>query len=154
MLAELVEQEIRARMAEYRHPSMACMDALQVAASYYGWISDDCLRDLAALMDMTVEELEATATFYNHVYRKPIGRHVITVCDSVSCWIMGYESVRDHLMSRLCIGWGETTADGRFTLLPIQCLGACDRAPAMMIDEELYCHLDAEKIDAILAAHS
>lgn len=153
MLADLVEREIKARIAEYGNPKVACIDALEVASAYYGWISDDCLRDLAALLDMTAEELEATATFYNHVYRKPIGRHVITVCDSVSCWIMGYESVRDYLMSRLGIGWGETTDDGRFTLLPIQCLGACDKAPAMMIDEELYCNLDAAKIDAILAAH-
>ena len=153
MLADLVEREIRARMAEYPRPSMVCLDALQVAAAYYGWISDDCLRDLAELLDMTVEELDATATFYYHVYRKPVGRHVIMVCDSASCYIMGYESVRDHLMSRLGVGWGDTTEDGRFTLLPIQCLGACDRAPAMMIDEELFCHLDADKIDAILATY-
>jgi len=153
MLAELVEREIRERMAHYRHPSLACLEALQAAASYYGWISDDCMRDLAELLDMTVEELDSAATFYNHLYRKPIGRHVIMVCDSVSCWIMGYEGVRDYLTSRLGIGWGETTDDGRVTLLPIQCLGACDRAPAMMIDEELYCDLDAEKIDTILASY-
>jgi NADH-quinone oxidoreductase subunit E len=81
-----------------------------------------------------------------------VGRHIILVCDSVSCWIMGYESMVRHLQERLGIGLGETTADGVFTLLPIACLGACDQAPAMMIDDELYGNLDEKKIDEILAS--
>ena len=79
-----------------------------------------------------------------------MGRHVIRVCDSVSCWIVGYEQIRDHLRQRLQVEFGQTTADGRFTLLPIVCLGACDRAPAMMIDEDLYGNLTPEAVDAIL----
>jgi NADH-quinone oxidoreductase subunit E len=103
---------------------------------------------------MTVEELDGVATFYNEIYRKPVGRHVILVCDSVVCWIMGYDGVREHLTRRLGIDLGQTTPDGRFTLLPVQCLGACDHAPAMTVDGELYIDLDPEKIDKILEAHT
>jgi NADH-quinone oxidoreductase subunit E len=103
---------------------------------------------------MTPAELDAVATFYNLIFRKPVGKHVILVCDSVSCWIMGYERILQHLRDRLGIVLGETTADGVFTLLPIVCLGACDQAPAMMIDDELYGDLDAAKIDEILANYS
>jgi NADH-quinone oxidoreductase subunit E len=102
---------------------------------------------------MSPDELDSVATFYNLIYRKPVGRHVILVCDSVSCWIMGYDPIREHLSSRLGIGLGETTQDGRFTLLPIVCLGTCDHAPAMMVDDELYGDLDPAKIDEILAKH-
>ena len=76
------------------------------------------------------------------------------VCDSVSCWIMGYEKLRSQLTSRLGIKMGETTPDGRFTLLPIVCLGACDHAPVMMIDNETHRDLDPEKIDAVLEKYT
>jgi NADH-quinone oxidoreductase subunit E len=99
---------------------------------------------------MTPDELDSVATFYNLIFRKPVGRHVILVCDSVSCWIMGYERLRERLTARLGIRPGDTTADGRFTLLPIVCLGTCDHAPAMMIDEDLYRDIDPAAIDAIL----
>ncbi|MGA8282444.1 MAG: NAD(P)H-dependent oxidoreductase subunit E, partial [Desulfobacterales bacterium] len=82
--------------------------------------------------------------------RKPVGRHVILVCDSVSCWIMGYDRILARLKERLGIGFGETTADGRFTLLPNVCLGACDHAPVMMIDEDLYLDVGPQMLDRIL----
>jgi len=99
---------------------------------------------------MTPAELDAVATFYSLIFRKPVGKHVILVCDSVSCWVMGYDKTMDHLTSRLGIRLNETSADGQFTLLPVACLGACDRAPAMMIDEMLYTDLSPEKIDEVL----
>jgi len=102
---------------------------------------------------MTPDELDGVATFYNHIFRKPVGRHVILICDSVTCWIMGYEDMIQHLRKRLEIDFGETTPDGRFTLLPHVCLGCCDHAPAMMIDDDLYQDLDLEKIDRILGAY-
>jgi len=90
------------------------------------------------------------ATFYNLIFRKPVGRHVVMLCDSVSCWIMGYERMREHLTSRLGIQFGETTPDNRFTLLPIVCLGACDHAPAMIVNNNLHGDLDPDKIDKLL----
>jgi len=79
-----------------------------------------------------------------------VGQHVILICDSVSCWIMGYEDLLAHLVDRLGIGLGETTADGKFTLLPVSCLGTCDHAPALLIDDELYRDLTRERIDQVL----
>src|SRR5262249_28598428 len=96
------------------------------------------------------DELDGVATFYNLIFRRPVGQHVILLCDSVSCWIMGYERLQTHLRTRLGITLGETTADGQFTLLPIPCLGTCDHAPALMIDDALYRDLDPEKLDLVL----
>jgi NADH-quinone oxidoreductase subunit E len=99
---------------------------------------------------MTSDELDSVATFYNLVFRKPVGRHVILICDSISCWVMGFEKILDHIQNKLKIKYGETTKDNRFTLLPIPCLGTCDRAPALMIDNDLHRDLTVEKIDKIL----
>ena len=90
---------------------------------------------------MSAEELEDIATFYNLIFRKPVGEKVILLCDSVSCWLRGYEDVKQRLSEALGIEYGETTADGRYTLLPVPCLGACDRAPVMMVGDELHTHL-------------
>ena len=119
-----------------------------------GWVSDETVRDVAEILEMTPAEVDGVATFYSLIFRRPVGRHVILICDSVSCWTMGYDAIREHLKAKLGIGLGETSADGRFTLLPASCLGACDLAPVMMIDEELYGNLTPPKVDEILAKYS
>ena len=128
----------------------ACIEALRIVQRSHGWISDDRLCEVARLLDMSPDELDGVATFYNLIFRQPVGRHVILICDSVSCWIMGYEALRDTLQARLGVRLGETTADNRFTLLPIVCLGACDHAPTIMIDEDLHRDVDAGRLDAVL----
>jgi NADH-quinone oxidoreductase subunit E len=143
-------KEIEAELAHYPDKRAVCIDAMKVVQQHRGWVSDEALRDVAEFLEMPVAELDSVATFYNLIFRKPVGRHVIMVCDSVSCWVMGYERLRDHLTKRLGIKLGETTPDGRFTLLPIVCLGTCDHAPAMMVDNDLHRDLEIEKIDAIL----
>jgi NADH-quinone oxidoreductase subunit E len=153
VLTEQIKRDIETHVDRSWSRQAACIEALMLVEKHYGWVSDESMREVAEYLDMTTAELEAVATFYNHIYRRPVGRHVILVCDSVSCWIMGYEGVRDHLASRLGIGLGETTPDERFTILPVQCLGACDKAPAMMIDGRLYTNLTPETIDNILESH-
>jgi len=153
MLSEEERREIEAEVANYEQKKAACIDAMKIVQEHRGWVSDEAIQDLAGFLEMSPDELDSVATFYNLIYRKPVGRHVILVCDSVSCWIMGYDPIREHLTSRLGIGLGETTNDGRFTLLPIVCLGTCDHAPAMMVDDELYGDLDPARIDEILAKH-
>jgi NADH-quinone oxidoreductase subunit E len=154
MLSEEERREIEAEIPRYAQKQAVGPEALKVVQRHRGWISDESLRDVAALVEMTPAELDGVATFYNLVFRKPVGKHVILICDSVSCWILGYEDLREHLTARLGIRLGETTADGRFTLLPIMCLGTCDHAPAMMIDDQLYGDLTREKIDEILARYA
>lgn len=150
MLSPQERQEIEAEFPHYPDRQALSVEALKVVQRHRGWVSDDNLRDIAELLDMAPEALDAVATFYNLVFRRPVGRHVILLCDSVSCWLMGYESLRERLKTRLKVDFGGTTEDGRFTLLPICCLGTCDRAPALMIDEDLHRNVDPERIDQIL----
>jgi NADH-quinone oxidoreductase subunit E len=132
----------------------ACIEALKVVQHHRRWISDESLKDVAAYMNMSPEELDSVATFYNLLFRKPVGRHIILVCDSISCWVMGYDAIKDHLVNRLGIQYGQTTPDDRFTLLPNCCLGTCDTAPALMIDRDLYRNVKVDQLDEILQKYS
>lgn len=149
-LTESEAAEIRAAASHYPDPSAASIEALKIVQKHRRWVSDNNLQTVAELLGLSAAELDGIATFYNLIYRKPVGEKVIHYCDSVSCWMLGAERIREHISKRLGIGLGETTADGRFTLLPIVCLGACDRAPAMMVGDELYGDLDEASVDAIL----
>jgi NADH-quinone oxidoreductase subunit E len=153
MLTELEIEAIEAEFENYERKQAAVVEALKIVQRRRGWLTAQLLDEVADLLEMSVEEVGAVATFYNLIFLKPVGRHVILVCNSVSCWIMGNENVLRHLERRLGVELGETTADGRFTLLPTVCLGACHQAPAMMVDDDLHPHLDPEKIDTILESY-
>ena len=145
--------EIEALIEAYPDPRAASIEALMVVQKHRRWVSDEALRDIAALISMDAAELDGVATFYNLIYRRPVGRHVILLCDSVTCYIVGYEKIRRALEQKLGIVYGQTTADDRFTLLPIACLGACERGPALMIDEDTHFNVTTERLDQILAAY-
>ncbi len=138
-------------ISKHHDKQSASVEAMNLVQKQYGWVSDEHLEHLSELLELTPVELDSLATFYNYIYRRPVGRHVISICDSISCWIMGYDKIRRYLETRLGIQPGQTTRDGRFTLLPEPCLGACDQAPAMLIDGRLIGNLTEEKIDQILA---
>jgi NADH-quinone oxidoreductase subunit E len=121
------------------------------AAGHFGYLSDEALETAAALLNMSALEVEELATFYTFIYREPVGKYVIHICDSVICWLEGGISLTDHLCRTLAIGMGETTADGLFTLLPVCCIGYCDRAPAILVNRKVYGNLTVEKIDALIA---
>jgi len=104
-------------------------------------------------LDIPPDELEGVATFFNMIFRRPVGKYVIRLCDSVACWMLGCDSLKDHITNTLGIEYGETTEDNLFTLIPVQCLGACDRAPMMMINRETYRDITPEKIDDIVAEY-
>jgi NADH-quinone oxidoreductase subunit E len=146
--------EIEVQLEDCPDKPAASVEALKIVQKHRGWVADEHLADLADMLDMTVDELDGVATFYPFIFRKPVGRHVIYLCDSLSCWIMGHETVLGSLVERLGISWGGTTADGRFTLLPVSCIGACDQAPAMMVDGDVHGDLSPEKIEAILKQYA
>jgi NADH-quinone oxidoreductase subunit E len=150
MLTEEERREIKAEVQEFEQKHAACIGAMKIIQRYRGWVSDEAMKDICELLEMTPDELDGVATFYSLIFRKPVGKHVILICDSVSCWIMGYEKILKYLKTKLGIELGETSADGKFTLLPIACFGACDTAPAMLIDNKIYGNLDEDKIDDIL----
>ena len=150
MLTTVEQAEINEELAHYPNKQAVCIDAMLILQRHRGWVSDENISDLAELLSMSTADLDGIATFYNLIRRKPVGRHVALICDSVSCWIMGCDRVRDQLCTRLGTTLGGSTADGRFTLLPIVCLGACDHAPALMVDGDLYTNVDDQRIEDIL----
>jgi len=135
------------------HKKAAVIEALKIIQQHRGWVSDESVAAIADYLEMGAAEVDSVATFYNLIFRKPVGRHVILLCDSISCYVMGYVSLYEALRQKLSIGYGETTADQRFTLLPNACLGCCDHAPALMIDERLYKDVTVEKLDQLLSEH-
>jgi NADH-quinone oxidoreductase subunit E len=148
MLTDQERAEIETHAACCLHRRAAGPEALKVVQAHRGWVSDEALADVAEALAMTTTELESLATAYPMIFRRPVGRHVILIC--VSCWVMGYEALLERLRSRWGVGPGETTADERLTLLPTACLGACDHAPALMVDGALYGDLTVEKLDRLL----
>lgn len=154
MLTEEEKREIEEEMARYPRKDAVSIDAMKIVQRHRGWVSDENLNDIAELIGVSAADLDGVATFYNLIFRKPVGKHVIMMCNSVSCWIMGCDRMREHMSSRLGIGMGETTPDNQFTLLPIVCLGACEHAPAMIVDNNLHGDLDQEKIDKVIQSLS
>lgn len=154
MLSLEEKKEIDHAISTMPHKKAACIEALKVVQEHRRWISDDSLRQVADYLGMSIDELDAVATFYNLLFRRPVGRHVILVCDSISCWVMGYEPLRKSLFEKLGVGYGEITKDGRFTMLPNPCLGTCDCAPALMIDNDLYRNIKQDELEGILSKYS
>lgn len=150
MLSPEERKEIEAELPHYPTKQAVSIDAMKIVQKYRGWVSDEALQDIADFLGMTASELDSVATFYNLIFRKPVGRHVAYVCDSVSCWIMGSHRVTEHMTTHCGSTLGEITRDGRFTVLPIVCLGACDHAPVMMVDDDLHLDLTPEKAVEIL----
>lgn len=136
--------------SHYPDASAASVSVLKWLQRHRGYLSDESMKEAAEYLGLPVVELEGLATFYNLLYRRPVGDRVIHLCDSVSCWMCGADRIRKHIEKRLSIGMGETTEDGRFTLLPVVCLGNCDHAPSMLVSDELHHDLTPERVDSIL----
>ena len=146
--------EIAAEVAHSPQPASAMIEALRIVQRHRGWVSDQSVAAIARLLGTSTAAVDSVATFYNLIHRKPVGRHVVMYCDSVSCYVMGCDKLRVALEQKLGVAPGETTQDGRFTLLPIVCLGACDHAPAMMIDEDLIPDVTPQSLDAVFGRYT
>lgn len=142
--------EILHVIAHYDDPRAASIDALKIVQRRHGWVPDGAIPLIGELLNMPSSDVEGVATFYNRIYRQPVGRHVIAVCDTISCFLMGYEQIYGQLQAKLGIKPGQTTPDGRFTLLPISCLGACDRAPVLMINDDTHFNVSVDNLDQLL----
>ena len=151
MIPDELKKSLLKQLEHVEDPRELAVDVMFAIQDHYGYLTDEGVQETAGLLDMSALEVEQLATFYTFIYREPVGRYVIHVCDSVVCWMDGYESVREYLCRKLNIQPGETTADGLFTLLTVCCIGYCDRSPAMLVNRKAYGNLTAEKIDGILA---
>ncbi len=153
-LSDAERSEIEAEVAHLPDRESAAIDALMIVQKHRGWISDESLRAIAKFLDMSAAKLDGIATFYNLIHRQPVGRNVVMVCDSVSCYVMGADGLAQKVQEHLGIKFGETTTDDRFTLIPIVCLGACDRAPAMIINEDLFGPVMEEDLAELFSRYS
>lgn len=130
-------REINAEMARYADKAAVSIEALKIVQKHRRWVSDQSLLAIAELLEISPAQLEGVATFYNLIYRRPVGRTVIHYCNSVTCWMLGAEKIQERLCRHLNVGLGEMTEDGQYTVLPIVCLGACDHAPVVLVDDQL-----------------
>jgi NADH-quinone oxidoreductase subunit E len=147
--AELVNT-LHAQIAVADQPRELAVDVMFALQNHFGYLTDEALEEGAKLLGMTPLEMEELATFYDFIYREPVGKFVIHVCDGVVCWMNGLQSVVDYLHQKLGIRLGETTEDGLFTLLPTACIGYCDLSPAVLVNGRPYGPLTPEKIDNLL----
>jgi NADH-quinone oxidoreductase subunit E len=150
MLPAELKTSLAEHIASVEHPRELVVDVMFAIQDQFGYLSDEAVEVVATLLNMSPLEVEELATFYTFIYREPVGKYVIHVCDSVICWMDGYESIRDYLCNKLGVEMGETTSDRLFTLLPVCCIGYCDRSPAILINKKVYGPLTPEKLDDIL----
>lgn len=150
MLPEDRKQILKQEVARSAHPHERAIDIMFELQAHHGYMSNKAVQEASEILGMTCLEIEELATFYDFIFREPIGKNLIQVCDSTVCWLHGLDRVLDHLYLRLNIRLGETTPDGLFTLLPTPCPGYCDHAPALMVNRTVYGRLTPQKIDEIL----
>lgn len=150
MISESLKNELQARAASAITPREAAVDVMKELQRHYGWLTDEAVEEAAELLGLTTLQVEELATFYEMIYRLPVGRRVIHLCDSISCWSVGSGKIGEYLQEKLGIKPGETTPDGMFTLIPCCCLGNCGEGPTMMIGDTLYGELTPARVDEIL----
>jgi NADH-quinone oxidoreductase subunit E len=151
MIPEQLRTDLEQRVTAAVTRREAAVDIIKELQRHYGWLTDEALDEAAQLLGLSPLEVEELATFYEMIYRRPVGRHVIHLCDSISCWAMGGETLLKSVMQLLKIEPGMTTSDGSTTLLPCSCLGNCGEAPCMMIDEKQYGRMTPETAAAIIS---
>jgi len=152
MIPDSLKLELQNRVAEAITRREAAVDVMKEVQRHYGWLTDEAVKESAALLGLSPLQVEELATFYEMIYRRPVGKRVIHVCDSISCWSVGCDRIMAHLRERLGVEPGGTSDDGLFTLIPCACLGNCGEGPTMMIGNTLYGRLTPERVDEILCA--
>lgn len=153
-LSDLEKKEIDKEFYHYEHIDSVALEALRIVQKHRGWISDNSLQAISQYIKISIAQLESVATCYQLIFRQPVGKMVIYLCNSASCWIMGCESIKYKLQSKLKVNLGEISADGLFTLLQSPCLGDCDKAPVVMINESMHYNLTPQKIEKIVNSYT
>ena len=146
--------QIRHEMEHYVDPRAATIEALKCVQRHRGWVPDGAIAAIGAVLGLPASDVEGVATFYNMIFRRPVGRHVIMVCDSISCFLTGYDELHAAIASHTGLAHGETSADGRFTLLPVCCLGNCDKGPTLMIDNDTHGPVAPGEVPALLERYA
>jgi NADH-quinone oxidoreductase subunit E len=150
MLSEETRNRIETLMQRYPERRSALIPTLHLVQEKIGYLSPDAIREVAALFQLSANEVYEVASFYTMFYKKPVGRYVLQVCTNISCLLCNCESLMTHLSQRLGIKPGETTSDGKFTLIEVECLASCGTAPVVQINDTYHEDLTIAKLDRIL----
>jgi len=145
-----MEAQIADILTRYPNTQAALLPVLWLCQERWGWISTGITRAIAARLGLSPAFIEGVLTFYTMYQLQPPGRYLLQVCSTLSCQLCGTGELVGHLKQRLGIDFGETTPDGRFTLVDVQCLGACGEAPVVQINNDYYTELTVERLDALL----
>ncbi len=148
--SEETKKKLEEIIAHYPQKSAALLPVLHLAQREFGHISFEEEKTVASLLGIKPIEVREVVTFYSMYLREPAGKYHIQVCSNLSCSILGAGNLLDYLMKKLGVSIGETTADQKFTLTTVECLGACECAPCMMVNFDYHGNLDQNKIDEIL----
>jgi len=144
-------ERIQRILARYPTKQAALLPVLWVAQETWGWISKEAAEEVARILELPPAHVDGVLTFYTMYNLKPVGRNLLQVCTSISCHLAGAGELIDHCRKTLGIGLEETTADGRFTLVEVECIAGCDKAPSMMINDTYYEPMNPVKLDQTLA---
>ncbi len=153
LLSEQAYKKIDREIAKFpdEQRASAVMAALAIAQDEHGWLPPELQQEVADYLRMPAIAVQEVATFYAMYNVKPVGKHKLTICTNLPCALSGGESAAAHLKQRLGIDYRETTADGQFTLLEGECMGACGDSPVMLVNNKRMCSwMSNEKIDALL----
>ena len=150
MISEQAKQRMRELAAHYPVARSAVMPALYIAQQEEGYITEAALEAVAEAIGMTVDDVESVATFYTMYYQQPPGKKVIKVCTSISCYLRNCDALVDRFEQRLGIKRGETTADGNYTLMTVECLASCGTAPVIQVNDEFVENVTPEMADALV----
>jgi NADH-quinone oxidoreductase E subunit len=143
-------QRIDRILVRYPTKQAALLPVLWVAQETWGWVSREAAEEVARILELSPAHVSGVLTFYTMYNLAPVGRHLLQFCTSISCHIAGAGRLLDHCRSRLGIDLGQTTPDGRFTMVEVECIAGCDRAPSMMINDTYHEPMDAPRLDALL----
>ncbi|CAL4319331.1 NADH-quinone oxidoreductase subunit NuoE [Buchnera aphidicola] len=146
-------KEIKIARSHYPNSQAAIIECLKIVQKYRRWVCNNSIKEISKILKISSSEIESIATFYNQIFRKPVGKNIIRICDSFVCFIMGYKKIKNFLCKSLKINYGETTQDNKFTLLPTCCLGACDKGPVIMINKEIYFFIKKSSVVNILGKY-
>mgnify|MGYP001798221930 CR=1 FL=1 len=148
------EREVAALLTRYPTTRAALIPVLWICQRQHGWITPEIIEWVAARLELSTAAVKGVVTFYTMFFEEPVGENVIWVCRTLSCDLMGAKAVQEHLEKRLGCHAGETSSDGKFTLLKAECLAACGQAPMVQINDDYYENLTLEKVDSILDARA
>jgi NADH-quinone oxidoreductase E subunit len=150
MLSAEARKKIRSLTEVYETHESALIPALHAAQEDQGWLSAETQREVAQLLGLTPQLVRQTVTFYTMFHQKPVGRHLLQVCRNLSCTLLGGQRLQDRIQEKLGIADGETTQDGRFTFVSVECLGSCGTAPVLMVNDRYHESVSGPDLDRLL----